>query len=255
MTLPKNAIVMPPPDSFAIALTRDADPRPVDVALAKQQHEGYVAALRTIGLNVIELPAQDEYPDSCFVQDPAMVIDGICVVTRMGADSRKHEGKVLVAALEPFALPKYSITKPGTIEGGDVFATDDSIYVGLSERTNEQAISQLRNVFSERKVVAVPVPGRFLHLVTGCSYLGEMRLLTTAECAVVPELAAFEKLIVPEEEWPASNVLAVGKDVIAPSGYPKTADMLDKAGYRVHTVPLTEFEKRDGSVTCLSLLF
>ena len=249
-----RALVRPPPASYAQALTRDVEPRPVDLPLALEQHAAYVAALREVGVAVTELPPDDRFPDSCFVQDPAFVLDTILVVGRPGAPSRRHEEHDLVKALEPAGLAVYRMTKPCTLEGGDLIVTEDKLYVGLSGRTNRLACEMLQMVFA-RPVIGVPVPQRFLHLLTGCSYLGNNRLLTTAECAAVPELASFKHLVVPEEEWPASNVLALGSDAILPAGFPQTARMLEEEGFTLRPVPLTEYEKRDGSVTCLSLIY
>lgn len=254
MKFPRRALVRPPPDSYAHALTRDADPRPVDLTLALQQHAAYAAALRRVGLAVTELPPDPNYPDSCFVQDPAFMLDGILVVARPGAESRRREARALVAALAPLEFPKYSLVPPGALEGGDVLVTEGKLFVGLSTRTNLEAVEQLRTVFS-RPVVAVPVPERYLHLLTGCSYLGAGRLLAAAACAALPELSGFEILVVPESEAAAANVLALGADVIVPDGYPRTAELLSCAGFTIHPVPIGEFEKRDGGVTCLSLLY
>lgn len=249
-----RALVRPPPASYAQALTCDADPRPVDLDLALQQHAAYVAALRAIGVAVTELSPDEHFPDSCFVQDPAFVLDTILVVGRAGAPSRRHEERDLVKALEPAGLAVYRVTRPATLEGGDLLITEDKLYVGLSGRTSRLACEALEMVFS-RPVCPVRVPPQFLHLLTGCSYLGGNRLLTTSACAALPELAAFEKLVVPEAEAPACNVLALGHHAIVPAGYPATAKMLERAGFTLHPVPLSEYEKRDGSVTCLALLY
>lgn len=255
MTTPAyRALVRPPPATFAQALTRDADPRPVDIDQALRQHAEYVAALRAMGVAVTEIPSDDRFPDSCFVQDPAFALDTILVVGRAAAPSRRHEEGALLKALEPAGLAVYRMTRPATLDGGDVLITEDRLYVGLSNRTNRAAIEQLELVFP-RPVVPVCVPERFLHLLTGCSYLGQNRLLTTAEVAAAPELAGFKKLVVPEAEWPACNVLALGAMALLPAGYPRTAAMLAAEGFTLFPVPLGEYEKRDGSVTCLSLLY
>jgi dimethylargininase len=255
MKLPTRAVVRPPADTFASALTRDSEPQPVDLALACQQHALYVNALKAVGLAVTELPPDPDFPDSCFTQDPVLIADGILVACRMGAQSRRREEKALINALADLELPKYTVTKPATLEGGDVLITEDSLFVGLTSRTDMNAVKQLRDVFSaNRKVVAVSVPDRFLHLGTGCSYLGEGRLLTSVECAALPEFAKFQKLVVPEAEWYAANALAVGPNLVIADGFPATAEMLTRTGFTVHPVPLSEFAKRDGSVTCLSLV-
>jgi dimethylargininase len=249
-----RALVRPPPASYAHALTRDADPRPVDLDLALRQHAAYVAALRSVGVHVIELPSDERFPDSCFVQDPAFALDSVLVVGRAGTPSRRHEEHALVKALAPAGRAVYRVTRPATLEGGDILATEDRLYVGLSSRTNRLACETLELVFS-RPVIGVPVPDRFLHLLTGCTYLGRNCLLTGPECAALPAFASFEKLLVPEDEWPACNVLAFGQDLIVPAGYPATARLLEQAGFTLHLVPISEFEKRDGGVTCLCLLY
>lgn len=249
-----RALVRPPPATYAQGLTRDADPRPVDLGLAQDQHAAYVAALRSAGVVVTELPPDERFPDSCFVQDPAFVLDGILVVGRAGTASRRHEEAAVVKALEPAELPVYRVTRPATLEGGDVLVTEDRLYLGQSGRTNHLACEALELVFS-RPVIGVPVPERFLHLLSGCSYLGGGRLLATAECATLRVFHTFEKLVVPEAEWPASSVLALGDDVIMPAGYPATERMLAAAGFRPRPVPISEYEKRDGGVTCLSLIY
>lgn len=255
MRVPTRAVVCPPADSFAGALTQEAQPQTVDIDLARQQHAAYVKALKAAGLAVIELPPDPDHPDSCFTQDPALIVDEILVACRMGVESRRREEKALIGAVADLELPKYAVTKPGLLEGGDVIVTEDALYIGLSSRTNRNAVEQLRDVFSERKVIAVPIPDRYLHLGTGCSYLGDGRLLTSIECAALPEFTQkFERLIVPETERYASNVLVVGPHAIIPDGFPATAEMLTRAGFTLYPVPLSEFAKRDGSVTCLSLV-
>jgi dimethylargininase len=249
-----RALVRPPPATYAQALTRDADPRPVDLGLALEQHAAYVTALRALGVAVTELPPDERFPDSCFVQDPVFVLDGILVVGRAGTASRRHEEVALVKALEPAEFPVYRVTRPATLEGGDVLVTEDRLYLGLSGRTNHLACDALEMVFS-RPVIGVPVPERFLHLLSGCSYLGGGRLLATPDCAALPVFGAFEKYLIPEAEWPASCVLALGENVIMPAGYPATEQMLEAAGFRLHPVPISEYEKRDGGVTCLSLIY
>lgn len=254
MPPPRRALVRPPPDSYAQALTQDAEPRPVDAALARQQHAAYVAALRRLGMEVTELPADEAFPDGCFVQDPAFVVDGILVVARPGAPSRRHEGRSLVAALAPAGLAVYRVMRPATLEGGDVLVTEDALYLGLSRRTNQAALLQMELVFN-RKVQPVPVPAGVLHLLTGCTYLGQGRLLATRAFAALTELAHFKALVVPDDEAPAANVLVLGQAALVPDGYPRTADLLARAGFTPCCVPIGEFEKRDGGVTCLSLVY
>jgi dimethylargininase len=248
---PTRALVRLPGDSYPQALTRLNPVPPVDLALAREQHAQYVDALRACGLAVIELPPDHDRPDAVFTQDPVLVVDGRAIVARPAVESRQREAGALVAVLER-DLPSVELRPPATLDGGDVLITDERLYVGLSTRSNPAACEQLVEI-TGRPVDGVPVPEPLLHLLTGCTYLGENRLL------VVESLAAafgdFETIVVPDDEEPAANVLIVGRQAIVPAGYPKVAVLVERCGYQVHLVPIGEYEKRDGGVTCLSLLF
>jgi dimethylargininase len=248
-----NALVKPPANTFARALTTEAQPREVDLALARAQHAAYVAALRDLGVNVTELAPDDAFPDSCFVQDVAFAVDGRLVVTRPGAPSRRGEPEAMQDALRAIGLPMHRIEAPGTLDGGDVMLTEDRLYVGLSVRTNAAAVDQLRATL-DREVIAVPLPAG-LHLLSSCSYLGAGKVLVTAECSSVPELERFEQFVLPPHEAYAANVLVLGRDVLAPDEYPMAESLIAEAGLAPHVLAMSEFEKRDGGVTCLSLLY
>jgi dimethylargininase len=248
-----NAFVKPPAETYASALTMEADPRPVDLALARQQHFAYVTQLRQLGLSVTELAPDPRFPDSCFVQDVAFVCDGQLIVTRPGADSRRGEPEAMMDALTSISLPMQTIFAPATLDGGDVMLTEDKVYVGLSERTNAQAVEQLRGML-KREVIAVPLPAG-LHLLSSCTYLGDERILVTPECSEVQELVGFEQFVLPPQEAYAANVLVLGKDVVMPAGFLLAASQLEDAGFTLHLLDMSEFEKRDGGVTCLSLLY
>lgn len=248
-----HALVKPPAETYANALTMEAQPRPVDLTLARQQHFAYIAKLRELGLSVAELAPDNAFPDSCFVQDVAFVVDGQLIITRPGAPSRRGEPDAMMDALRSIGLPMQRIVEPATLDGGDVMITADALYIGLSERTNQTAVDQLRSMVTLR-VIGVPLPAG-LHLLSSCSYLGHSRLLVTAECSACPELAPFEQFVLSPKENYAANVLALGEDVVMPSGFPVAESMLQEAGLRTHALDMSEFKKRDGGVTCLSLLY
>lgn len=249
----KNAFVRPPAFTYAHALTSEAEPRPIDIALARQQHLAYVTALRELGLTVTELGPDENFPDSCFVQDVALAIDGQLIVTRPGAESRRGEPDAMMDALRSTGLPIQRIVAPATLDGGDVMITEDAVYVGLSARSNADAVAQLSGML-RHKVVGVPLPAG-LHLLSSCSYLGDGRVLITRECAACPELQGFEQFVIAPDEAYAANVLVLGKDVLMPAGFPLTESALRSAGLQPHSLDMSEFEKRDGGVTCLSLLY
>ena len=247
----RHALVRPPGRSFADAISSTG--AAIDVCLAQHQHELYCDALRLAGVRVEVLPPDERYPDSCFMQDPALVIDGKAIIARPGAISRRGE-EVLVAPLLGQHFPTIQIEAPGTLEGGDVLVLPDRVYVGESDRTNRSGIEQLRAALYPLPVEAIPVQG-LLHLLSGVTYLGRNTLLASGSLASSPEFEGMQVLRVPTGEEYACNVLGLGETVIAPAGYGRTAAMLAHHGFRVMPVPVSEFAKADGGVTCLSLIY
>lgn len=248
-----HAIVRPPGASFARAISSSG--APIDVALAQTQHAEYRHALAAAGVHVEVLLPDERYPDSCFMQDPALVIAGTAVIARPGAASRLGEEEPAAQALAG-RFPLARIVPPGTLEGGDVLILPDRVVVGISDRTNRAGIAQLAAALSASglPVLEVPVEG-YLHLLTAVTHLGEGRLLAVEGFVIPPPLAGCEVLRVPADEAYACNALGIGERVILPAGYPRTAAMLRSHGFDVLPVPTTEFAKADGGVTCLSLVW
>lgn len=246
-----HALVRPPGASFARAISSSG--AAIDVALAQAQHAEYRQALAAAGVEVEALLPDEGYPDSCFMQDPALVIAGTAVIARPGAASRLGEEASVAQALAG-RFPLARIVPPGTLEGGDVLILPDRVVVGISARTNRAGIAQLAGALSAAglPVYEAPVDG-YLHLLTAVTHLGEGRLLAVEGFAVPPPLAGRAVLRVPADEAYACNALGIGANVILPAGYPKTAAMLRSHGFEVLPVPTTEFAKADGGVTCLSL--
>lgn len=256
-TTVSRALVRPPGASFVRAISTSA--AAIDVALAQAQHAEYRQALAAAGVQVEVLPSDDRYPDSCFMQDPAMVIRGRAIINRPGATSRLGEEEAL-ADLLASRFPTTRIVAPGTLEGGDVLILPDRVVVGRSGRTNRAGIAQLAVALAMHEdedpipVVEVPVDG-YLHLLTAVTHLDRDTLLAVEEFILPPALAGFEVLRVPVDEAYACNVLGIGGKVIVPAGYPKTAALLRSHGFEVLPVPTTEFAKADGGVTCLALVW
>jgi dimethylargininase len=249
--MPVRAIVRPPGLTYPDALTQEAAPAPVDLPRARAQHRAYVAALSQCGAEITELPPDDEHPDAVFVQDPVLVIDGRAIVLRSAVASRRGEAPALVAAIERL-LPVVSLEPPATLDGGDVLITDELLYVGMSSRSNDEGCRQLARL-TGRGVVRVPLPGGMLHLLSGCTWLGRNRVLAVDSLAV--HFRHFRIVRVPADEARAANVLILGNHAIVPQGCPKVAGLLETEGFSAHPVPCSEFEKRDGGVTCRALLF
>jgi dimethylargininase len=248
-----RALVRPPGDSYVHAMSSRR--MPIDVPLALAQHREYCQALASAGLTVETLPPDERHPDSCFMQDPALVIGGQAVIARLGAPHQPGEEAGVAARLQPlFQLAR--ITAPGTLEGGDVLVLPDRALVGQSSRTNAEGTRQLAEIMAPHLVQVLPVPVMgYLHLLTAVSFLGQNTMLAMAEFKDHPAFAGFEVVVVPEEEAYAANVLALGESVIMPAGCPRVEGMLKARGFVVLPVPLSQFEAADGGATCLSLVW
>ncbi len=225
------------------------------MGLALRQHRGYVATLRHVGLEVTELPPDEEHPDAVFVQDRACVLDGRAIAGPSAAPSRRGEAGPILEILRR-SYPVVELASPATLDWGDVLITEDSLFVGLSERSNEAAVEQLKGLLgATRRIEGVPLPRGLLHLLSGCSYLGGGRLLAVEALAAFARANGFEIVPVAEAEPSAANVLVHAEWAVVPAGYPVTASRLGSAGFRVQRISIGEFEKRDGGVTCLSVLY
>jgi len=252
---PRRAIVRPPGRTYPQALTR-LEPAPtVDLGAARAQHATYTAALVRLGLSVEALPADDERPDAVFVQDRVAVFGGRAIVGPSAVAERRGEAEPIVSVLQKL-FPVVTLRAPACLDWGDVLATEEALFVGLSDRSNEAAVRQLRELLApEWMVEAVPTPPDLLHLLSGCAYLGGGDLLAVESLSEFGTARGLNVVPVPPEEVLSANVLSLGQDVIVPAGYPETATSIEATGRRTHPVPVGEFEKRDGGVTCLSILY
>jgi dimethylargininase len=259
-----HALVRPPGASFAQAIS--SSQAAIDVVLAQAQHAEYCQALAEAGVTVEMLPPDERYPDSCFMQDPATVIRGRAIINRPGAASRMGEEEALVELLAA-RFPTTRIVAPGTLEGGDVMILPDRVLVGRSGRTNRAGIAQLVVALSDLSsdltgfgnlsglpVLEVPMTG-YLHLLSAATYLGNNTVLAAEDYADHPFFARMRVLRVPPAEVYAVNTLAIDDRVIVPAGYPQAAALLRANGFRLLPVPVSEFAKADGGVTCLSLVW
>jgi len=225
----------------------------IDIGRARAQHAAYESALRELGVNVISLPAESEFPDAVFVEDPAIVLDEVALMTRTGAVSRRGESESLARALEPFRELRW-MQAPATLDGGDVMRAGRTLYVGQTARTSMEGIEQLAAVavpFGYR-VRAVEVNG-CLHLKSACSYLGEGIVLAYRPWV---DAAAFDGLrVVSAPDAEAANVLRVGDTVLVAEGFPRTAAIIAELEMQVRTLDNSELRRAEGALTCCSLLF
>jgi dimethylargininase len=231
------------------------DRRPIDLKLAEQQHHRYQELLEELGATVISLPAEPELPDSMFVEDPALVLDEIAIILPLGTESRRREAKSLERALEPFRRLA-TVELPGTMEGGDVLRVGRKLYVGLSRRTNEEGIRQLRALVSPfgYEVAPVPVTG-CLHLKSAVTFLGRQTLLANRAWFDAGVFAGYQWIDVAETEEHAANALTIGDRVMYPASFPQTEARMEAAGFRVLTIDISELLKAESGLTCSSLLF
>jgi len=226
---------------------------PVDIDLADAQWEAYVEALRGEGFTPVDVPPADELPDSVFIEDALVMIGGSVVVTRPGAESRMPEIDAAEQTARELGLRIERIVEPGTLDGGDVLAIGGVLYVGSGGRTNAEGIRQLRAIARRhgRDVVAVPVT-KALHLKSAVTALPDGTVI--GHPSLVDDVSMWSSfLAVPEVEGGHVVVLSDHAVLMAASA-PQTAELIRSLGYRVVTVDISEFEKLEGCVTCLSVL-
>jgi dimethylargininase len=197
------------------------------------------------------LPSNAAFPDCVFVEDVAIVLDDLAVITRPGAESRRGETEPMAEALERYR-PLVRIEAPATIDGGDVLVLGDRIYVGLSERTNEQALEQLR-LLTHREVIAVDVHGA-LHLKTAVTRISTDALLINREWVDAGIFAGWTLIDVDPGEPFGGNALLVGEVLVYPAAFPRTRGKLDRLGLDVRAVDASELAKAEGGVTCCAVL-
>jgi dimethylargininase len=248
------ALVRPPGASFASAISAHPQAGGIDVARAREQHAAYVDALRAAGLQVVVLPAADDLPDACFVEDTAVVLGRRALLCRPGAAARQAEVDLVREPLAAYVDHVAELPPGATLDGGDVLRLGDLLYVGRSARTSDAGISAL-TVFAAAAGVSVRtvgVPAGFLHLQTAVTALDDSSLVgVPAALKAFP--GALRVVQVPAGEEAGASVLAVAGHVVMAAGAPVTAAAIRALRLAVHEVALGEFTKADGGPTCLSL--
>jgi len=231
------------------------DRQEIDIAKAVAQHRYYEDCLRDLVAHVISLAAEPDLPDSMFVEDPAVVVNELALMTRMGAPSRRGESASLGEALGRFR-PLRWMPEPATLEGGDVLQMGRTLFVGLSARTNAEGISWLAAQLEPLgySVRAVPVRG-CLHLKSACSSVGNRAILANRNWCDAARFEGFDILDVPRDEPRAGNVLAIGDTVMVPACFPATARLLEGLGWKIRTLDISELMKAEAALTCSSILF
>jgi len=226
----------------------------IDVALAREQHRAYEQVLGDLGCRIETLPEEPELPDSVFVEDTAIVLEDVAVITRPGAQSRRAETASMAAALGKYR-DLVRIESPGTLDGGDVLRVGRTLYVGTSSRSNASGIEQLGALLRTFGYRVLPAAVRgCLHLKSAVTQVIADALLINSRYVEREQFQGVGFIEVDESEPSGANALMLGTDVIYSSSYPRTAEILRRHGIRVHTVEMSETEKAEGAVTCCSLL-
>jgi len=227
-----------------------------DYRNALVQHADYIEALKECGLQVTVLPANEEFPDSTFVEDVALLTPKCAILTNPGAPSRKLETRSMLSTIRDFYVNVETIEAPGTVEAGDIMMVGDHYYIGMSERTNQagadQVIAILESYGLKGSVVKLT---EVLHLKTGLGYLENNNLLACGEFLTKPEFQQFSLIEVDSQEAYAANSVWINGSVLTPKGFPKSRSLIESAGYKIREVDVSEFQKLDGGLSCLSLRF
>ncbi|OOG60255.1 arginine deiminase family protein [Rhodanobacter sp. C03] len=250
-----------------IAVTREVSPtlgncelsyvprEAIDVARASAQHHDYQHALEALGCRLLTLPAEPDLPDAVFVEDTAIVLDEVAVLTRPGALSRRAEVPSVAEVLRRYR-PVLVIDAPGTLDGGDVLRLGRTLYVGQSARSNAEGIAQLRELLAGHGYAVRGVPTRgCLHLKSAVTQVADDTLLLQPDWVDRELFASFRIIEVDPGEPHAANVLRIGDALLMPASFPRTQQRLLEAGFEVTGVEVAELQKAEGAVTCCSLVF
>lgn len=229
--------------------------RAIDLDLARAQHAAYEQALRDAGCEVLQLPEQPGLADSVFVEDTAVALDAVAVLTRPGAASRRGEIEAMAEALAPFRELR-RIEAPGTLDGGDVLRLGRAIHVGISSRSNAGGIEQLRRQLASfgYRVQAMPVRG-CLHLKSAVTQIAPDHLLVNPDWVDARHFEGHRTLAVDPAEQYAANAILIGDALLYSASFPRTAERLRQAGIDVRLVDMSETEKAEGAMTCCSVVF
>ncbi len=227
----------------------------IDTERAARQHRSYAELLRRCGVEVILLESNRHLPDSVFIEDTAVVLDELAIITSMGVASRRAETAAIQSALQAYR-PTVRIAPPARIEGGDVLRIGRDLYVGRSTRTNDRGIAALKALAQPHgyAVRSVAVSG-CLHLKTGCTALDEKTVLINPAWVDPAPFEALQRISVPPEEPFSANILGINGRLCIHSGFKKTRQTIERHGYRVDTIDISEFLKAEAGLTCMSLIF
>lgn len=247
----KRAIVRPPGRDFKRCISHHPLHHTLNLELAMDQHRCYCKTLRDLGVELIELEPDHEHPDACFVEDTAVVHGSKAMIGRMAKESRSGESTRIEEILSEF-LQISSVAIPGTLEGGDVVHLPDQLICGITQRTNREGASQMErwlqfpvNCIEDRRI---------MHIKSHITYLDRNFVLVNPKYESEHVLEPFSRIILPKDESHSANTLTIEGVVILSKRHDKTTQLVKKAGFDTIQLDMSEFEKCDGALTCLSIM-
>jgi dimethylargininase len=249
-----RAIVRVPSHSVVSGLRADNRGDPTYDGVLRE-HQAYVAVLQSIGVTVTTLPALDQFPDSIFVEDPALVFPEAAILLRPGARTRFGEVAEIAPALRGLFETVHGLPAPGFADGGDILVTPDNVMIGLSARTDETGGNALAEILRGmgRKAELVRTPPGVLHFKSDCSLLDEETVFSTKRLAASGVFLGMKVLHVPDGEEAAANALRINDAVLVSNAFPGTITLLEKHGYSVQPMMTDEISKIDAGLSCMSL--
>ncbi len=247
-----TALIRPPGARLAEGIVTHIERQPIDTRLAFEQWQGYVEALDAFGWDLIEVPPAEDCPDAVFVEDTVVVYRNTAVISRPGADSRRAETGAVDKVLDALGLSMNRITGPGTLDGGDVLKVGDTVYVGRGGRTNGEGIRQLRRILTPLGAAVVAVPlSKVLHLKSAVTALPDGTVIGYPP--LVDDVSMFPRFLPVPEESGAHVVVLDGSHLLMAADAPRSAELFTDLGYEPVTVDISEYQKLEGCVTCLSV--
>ena len=251
-----SAIVRTPAKSIVEGLTESKALGAPNYEQAIIQHQSYIDSLKMCGLDVTVLEPCEEYPDSTFLEDVALITPSCAIIMRPGAYSRRGEVKEIESVLRNRFNNVQVIETPGTLEGGDVMMVGNHYYIGLSNRTNLKGAKQIIEILNKYGMSGSTISlNKMLHLKTGLSFLENNNLIVCGEFINDSRFDQYNSIEIPESESYAANCIWVNEFVIIPLGYPITKEKIRNVGYTVLETDVSEFQKLDGGLSCLSLRY
>jgi dimethylargininase len=248
----KKAIVRPPSSAFRQCISAHPEQHALNLSLAKKQHDEYCQALSNLGLKLIRLPPDEKHPDSCFVEDTVVVHGNRGFMTRFAEESRRGEEFAVAEVLKDYLELGFA-RKPATIEGGDVIHLPDRLISGITQRTNVRGVKQMSRWLSIKSDTIEDAS--IIHLKSHVTYLDRNTIVVTEDFESHPMLQGFDRIVVPKEEGYAANTLTVSNAVLMSKEHQKAQTLVKEAGFEVIPLDMSEFEKCEGALTCLSIIF